>query len=211
MDLKTRAKWDRTARIFDCMTGIGPDRRWGPAKRALFSQMEGRILFLALGTGLDIEFFPPRQSITAIDISPRMLARAAPRIAAYDGELDARAMDVHALEFPDGVFDQIYTSCTFCSVPRPVEGLKQLYRVLKPGGALCMFEHTGSRFFPFNLMLNFMTGLTRAIGPDMNRPTTDNVARAGFEIRRVQHLYLDVVKTIDAVRPMASATTPGSA
>ncbi len=64
-----------------------------------------------------------------------------------------------------------------------------------------MFEHTSSRFFPFNLMLNIMTPLTREIGPEMNRPTVENVKRAGFEIKEINHIYLDVVKTITAVLP----------
>ena len=101
MDTATQGKWDRTARIFDFMTGRGPERRWGPAKRRLFAHMQGRILFLALGTGLDIESFPPGQAITAIDISPEMLAKAAPRVAAYDGDIEARVMDVHELDMDD--------------------------------------------------------------------------------------------------------------
>lgn len=57
-DIATRRKWDRAARSFDLMTGIGPDKRWEPAKRALFGRMgQGEILFLAIGTGLDIPFF----------------------------------------------------------------------------------------------------------------------------------------------------------
>ena len=64
-----------------------------------------------------------------------------------------------------------------------------------------MFEHTGSRHFPFNLMLNIMTPLSKRLGPEMNRPTVENVRRAGFEIEAVDHLYLDVVKTISAVAP----------
>ena len=77
-------------------------------------------------------------------------------------------------------------------------GLAALRRVLKPGGELRMFEHTGSRYFPFNLMMNMMTPLSRRFGPEMNRPTVDNVVRAGFRLRQVNHLYLDVVKTIVA-------------
>lgn len=201
MDLDTQAKWDRAASTFDFMNAYGPERRWGPAKRALFAAMEGRVLFLALGTGLDIQFFPPRRTITAIDISPKMLERARPRIESYDGDIDARVMDVHELEFEDGHFDQVYTSCTFCSVPGPVGGLRELFRVLKPGGTLRMFEHTGSRFYPFRLFMNVMTPLTRLVGPDMNRPTVANVVAAGFEVLEVGYVYLDVVKTIVACRP----------
>jgi ubiquinone/menaquinone biosynthesis C-methylase UbiE len=201
VDVMTREKWDRAAASFDLMSSRGPEWRWAPFKRAFFSQMEGRILFLAVGTGLDIQFFPPDKEIVGIDISSKMLELARPRAEAYAGKLSLRQLDVHDLDFEPGSFDQVFTSCTFCSVPDPVKGLESLRRVLRPGGALRMFEHTGSRYFPFNLMLHIMTPLSKRLGPEMNRPTVENVRRAGFEIEAVDHLYLDVVKTIAAVAP----------
>jgi ubiquinone/menaquinone biosynthesis C-methylase UbiE len=200
-DLATQAKWDRLAPRFDTMAAKGAEERWAPFKTRLFSNMDGKILFLALGTGLDIPFFPRGKDITAIDISPKMLEEAKDRVAAYDGRLTAEVMDVHEMTYPPESFDQVYTSCTFCSVPNPVEGLKALHRVLKPGGKLFMFEHTGSRWYPFRPMMDLMTLLTRRIGPDMNRTTVANVRAAGFRITEVDNIFLDVVKTIKAVKP----------
>ena len=201
MDDATKRKWDFSSSFYDLLA-FGPERRWAPDKRELFANMHGKVLFVAVGTGQDIPFFPPGRDIVGIDISPRMLAKAATRAANYPGELDLRVMDIHALEFPDHSFDQVVTSCTFCSVPNPVEGLRALRRVLKAGGMLYMFEHTGSRVFPFNLMLNVMTPLWKPIGPEMNRDTVANVKRAGFEIQQVKTVYLDVVKTIIARSPI---------
>lgn len=201
MDLETRKKWDAAAGLFDVMGGYGPEKRWAPHKTRLFSRMEGKILFMAVGTGLDIACFPPGQDITGIDISPRMLARAEPRVTAYPGQMTVRVMDVHEMDFPDASFDQVYTSCTFCSVPDPVKGLTALRRVLKPGGKLAMFEHTGSRIFPFNAMLNIMNPVARHLGPEINRDTVANVRAAGFGITKVTNIYLDVVKTIEATSP----------
>jgi ubiquinone/menaquinone biosynthesis C-methylase UbiE len=201
MDLENQKKWDRSARSYDFMTGLGPDKRWAPYKRKLFSHMQGRILFLALGTGLDIQFFPPDLEITAIDISPKMIEAATDRVAAYRGTLDVRQMDVHELDFDDAYFDQIYTSCTFCSVPRPIDGLKSLFRVMKPGGELRMFEHTGRAYFPFKQMFDLINPFSSRAGPNVNRPTVANVEAAGFRIREVSNVYLDVVKTIYAERP----------
>jgi ubiquinone/menaquinone biosynthesis C-methylase UbiE len=199
VDLVTKNKWNRAAASFDLMAGYGPEKRWEPVKRKLFSRMgDGKILFLTVGTGLDIPFFPEGMSITGIDISDGMLEKARPRAEAYPGKIDLRQMDVHDMSFAEGEFDQVFTSCTFCSVPNPVEGLAALRRVMKPGGELHMFEHTGSRYFPFSLMMNLMTLISRRFGPDMNRKTVENVRAAGFTLLEVNHVYLDVVKTIHA-------------
>ena len=57
MDLITQEKWDRAAGSFDMMSANGPEKRWRPAKLDVFSHMrpDAKILFMALGTGLDIE------------------------------------------------------------------------------------------------------------------------------------------------------------
>ena len=200
-DTVTQRKWDKAAPNFDVMAGNGAEKRWLPKKKELFSNMDGNILFLALGTGLDIPAFPPGQNIQAIDISPEMIKHAQDRIADYDGTIEAQAMDVHEMEFEENSFDQVFTSCTFCSVPNPVAGLEALKHVLKPGGKLFMFEHTGSRYLPFRPMMKLMSKLTEKIGPSMDRETVDNVKKAGFEVTEVDHVFLDVVKIIKAVKP----------
>lgn len=200
MDESTKRKWDFSSGFYDLLA-YGPERRWAPHKRDLFANMNGKVLFVAVGTGQDIPFFPPGRDIVGIDISPRMLAKAKTRAAKYAGSLDLRVMDIHELEFPDHSFDQVVTSCTFCSVPNPVAGLTALRRVLKAGGMLYMFEHTGSRIFPFNLMLDLMTPLWKPIGPEMNRDTVANVEKACFEIKQVNNVYLDVVRVIIARSP----------
>ena len=201
-DQQAASKWDRAAARFD-LFGAGSEKRWADYKRAFFSAMgDGRILLAAVGTGQDIQFFPPGRNIVGIDISERMLEKARPRAEAYAGSLELRKMSLHALDFPDASFDQVFTSCTFCSVPDPVKGLTELRRVLVPGGDLRMFEHTGSKWFPFSLMLDLMTPLTRLGGPEVNRDTVSNVEKAGFQVHRVYNFYLDVVKTIEAVAPL---------
>lgn len=140
-------KWDRIASFYKWSNGAA-ERRWEPAKKALFSEMgAGNILFLAIGIGEEIRIFPEKRKITAIDISPRMLARAEGKAAAYNGSIRLMRMDAQKLTFAPETFDQVFTACTFCSVPDPVQGLKELNRVLKPGGELCMFEHTRSHHF----------------------------------------------------------------
>jgi ubiquinone/menaquinone biosynthesis C-methylase UbiE len=162
--------------------------------------MCGATLMVAAGTGNDFRFFPSGQSIIAIDISHKMLERAAQKAAAYQGSLELRQMDVTQLEFPGNTFDTVVTVCTFCSVPRPIAGLRELHRVLKRGGQILMFEHVRSRIGPLGIMLDLMTPLSRRFGPDLNRDTVGNVQKAGFRIRREENVYLDIVKIIEAVK-----------
>ena len=199
MDTATQRKWDAASRSFDFIS-FGDDHRLGPHKRRLFAKMHGAILMVAAGTGNDFRFFPTGQSILAIDISPRMLERAEKKAAQYQGKIELRQMDVCQLQLPDSSFDSVVTVCTFCSVPEPVVGLRELYRVLKPGGHILMFEHVRSRIGPLGIFLDLMTPLSRRVGPDLNRDTVGNVQKAGFRIRREENVYLDIVKSIEGVK-----------
>lgn len=195
---QARSKWDRASRLYDLATR-SDDWRFGPAKRELFAGMRGLCLMLATGTGHDFAFFPPGLQIVSIDISRGMLVRAAPCAARYTGRLHLAQMDAGALGFPDATFDTIATACTFCSVPDSVRGLRELHRVLKPDGRLLALEHMRSRFGPLAVMQDLMTPLSRLWGPDLNRDTTSNIARAGFAIVR-EEICLDLVKSVEAVR-----------
>jgi ubiquinone/menaquinone biosynthesis C-methylase UbiE len=201
MDTLTTKKWDSIAKIYD-WSSFGAEIRWAPAKEKLYAQMgDGKILFLAVGTGVDFQHFPVGKDIVGIDISPKMLKKAAPRARRYQGRIELKEMDARELTFSDETFDQIFTSCTFCSVPDPVDALKELKRVLKPGGELKMFEHTASLHFPFRQLLNIMNPLTEKLGPSLNRHTVSNLKAAGFTIEQVSNIYLDIVKTIHAAKP----------
>src|SRR5271170_7935755 len=199
MDDATKQKWDDAAKSFDWLS-FGDDRRFAAYKRRLFGKMRGKSLMVATGTGNDFKYFPPGQDIVALDISPKMLEKAAPRAEGYPGTLTLREMDVCKLDYPDDMFDTVVTVCTFCSVPKPIVGLTELRRVLKPGGQILMFEHMRSGVAQFGVLLDLMTPLTRKLGPDLNRDTVGNVLKAGFRLRRVENVYMDIVRIIEAVK-----------
>jgi ubiquinone/menaquinone biosynthesis C-methylase UbiE len=195
-DDATKQKWDDAAKSFDWLS-FGDDRRFAAYKLRLFGKMQGKSLMVATGTGNDFKYFPPGLDIVALDISPKMLEKAAPRAAGYPGTLTLREMDVCRLDFPDDTFNTVVTVCTFCSVPKPILGLTELHRVLKPGGQILMFEHMRSRVAQFGVLLDLMTPLSRRFGPDLNRDTVGNVQKAGFRLRRVENVYLDIVRIIE--------------
>lgn len=195
----TRRKWDDASRGFD-LFNFAEDRRFGPHKRRLFSRISGATLMVGVGTGNDFKFLPKGLDILGIDISPKMLERARVKADKYDGTIELREMDVCQLDLPDAAFDTVTSVCTFCSVPQPLVGLRELHRVLKPTGQLLMFEHVRSGIGPLGILMDLMTPLSSRVGPALNRDTVGNVQKAGFRLRRVENVYLDIVKSIDAVK-----------
>jgi ubiquinone/menaquinone biosynthesis C-methylase UbiE len=189
---------------------FGEDVRQGDDKRRLFARARGRTILVAVGTGADIKFLPPGLDIVAIDISPGMVEKARTRAAGYEGAIELRVMDAHRLEYADESFDTAITACTFCSVPEPVRGLRELHRVLKPEGRLLMYEHVRSNVPAVGLFLDFMTYFTRfLLGPDLNRDTVGNARRAGFRILSERNVYFDIVKAVEASKlsGVTSSTT----
>jgi ubiquinone/menaquinone biosynthesis C-methylase UbiE len=193
-------KWDNAARTFDLMN-MGIERRYGERKREWFSRSAGLTLLVAVGTGLDLQYFRSDQKVIGIDISSKMLEKAGERLSTTTSGTSLVRADVRILGFGDDTFDSVVTSCTFCSVPDPVAGLKELKRVMKPGGKLLMFEHVRSDIFWMGPMMDLMTYFSRKVGPDLNRRTKQNVIRAGFRLTREINVYLDMVKLFEAVKP----------
>lgn len=190
-------KWNRAAKSID-VGRRGERVRYGPYKRHLFSKAKGRTLLVAAGTGLDFEYLPPHIEVTAIDFAPKMLERAQARVDESPAPIELVEADVTDLPFGDVRFDTALTSCTFCSVGEPVEGLREIRRVLTDRGRLLMFEHVRPSNAYLGLMMDLMNPLVRMAGPEINRRTADNVRAAGFRVTKEYNVFLDMVKLFEA-------------
>jgi phosphatidylethanolamine/phosphatidyl-N-methylethanolamine N-methyltransferase len=131
-----------------------------------------RVLIVGAGTGLDLPLFPPGVHVTAIDLTPAMVHRLLRRAARLQIPVDARPMDAQHLEFPDASFDAVILHLILAVVPDPVLCIREVQRVLRPGGSAVVFDKFVAEgahpsrirrlFNPLSLIL--FTDMTRHLG-----------------------------------------------
>jgi ubiquinone/menaquinone biosynthesis C-methylase UbiE len=159
----------------------------------------GRVLEVGVGTGKNIPFYPAGAQVTAIDLSERMLERARHRAAALGLNVDLRLMDAQRLDFPAGTFDAALASFVFCSVPDPVAGLRELGRVVRPGGDIWLLEHMRVDKPVVGRLMDVLNPLVvRAVGANINRRTVENVKLAGLKVVSAERLRGELVRLIHA-------------
>jgi len=108
-------------------------------RRRIYPHVEGRILELGLGTGVNLPYYDAPAELIGLDLSASMLASACHRPSR--ARVRCVQGDAEALPFRSGVFDYVTTSLVFCSVGSPAESLREIARVLRPGGWLMALEH----------------------------------------------------------------------
>ncbi|MCH8087253.1 MAG: methyltransferase domain-containing protein [Chloroflexi bacterium] len=198
---KTRARYNRIARAYDVAEY--------PIERLLFKRWRKRLwskvphghgLEVGVGTGKNIPFYTGNVTVTAIDLSPKMLERAKRRADRVSINVDMAEMNVEQLEFEDDVFDWAVATFVFCSAPDPIKGFRELNRVVKPSGKIYLLEHMRiDRPVIGKLMDLYNPIVVRLTGANINRRTMDNLAASGLKLERVEDLVpLGLVKLIQA-------------
>ncbi len=198
----TRARYERLSRFYDAMEARS-EKRFNPWRAKLWGMALGpRILEVGVGTGKNMPYWPREAAVTAVDLTPGMLLKAHQRAAALGLPANLRQGDVQALDFPAGSFDTVAGTFVFCSVPDPVLGLRELGRVVSPGGQVLLLEHVRAANRVLGALMDALNPLVvRMMGANINRRTVENVRAAGLEVVRVDDLDRSgIVKLIVARR-----------
>ena len=122
-------KWDRASRWYDLAIVALEVVVFRRLRSRLLKSAVGRVLEVAAGSGLNLVHYPEGLDIIAVDLSPSMLIRARNR-----GARKAAVMDAQHLAFRDGSFDTVVSTLGTCTFPDPVEALREMRRVCRPGG-----------------------------------------------------------------------------
>ncbi|MDV7246572.1 MULTISPECIES: class I SAM-dependent methyltransferase [Rhodococcus] len=185
---KVEKVFDTMSRHYDTQMGFFERFVLGPARQWAVAQASGRVLEIAVGTGLNLPLYGPQvEKVVGVDLSEGMLDVARRRIAQDRLErVEVRRGDVQELDVPDASVDTVVSTFTFCTIPDPLQASKEALRVLVPGGRIVLAEH-GPATNTIGL------ALMRAVEPLSVRFGTDHLTRdpapyleeAGFTIDTV--------------------------
>ncbi len=195
----TKSRYDRQAGSYDARNVLMELFAFRSLRPKLWSLVKGRdVLEVGAGTGANMAFYPWGIEVTAIDLSGKMISQAQKRAEREGVRVRLLEMDAQDLQFPSNTFDVAVSTCVFCSVPDPVRGLREVARVLRPGGRLIMIEHVRGPGLLGPLFDLANPLIVRITGANINRRTVANVRNAGFEIESVESRLFGILKLIVA-------------
>ncbi len=195
-----RKRYDRIAPYFEGMEAVMEGLFFRNWRKRLWAKVEGHhILEVGVGTGKNFDYYPKDARITAIDFSEQMLKQAAKKRDRKNVNVELELMDVQSLYFADNSFDTVICSFVFCSVPSAAKGLKELYRVCKPGGQVLLLEHVISSNPVIAAVMNLLNPVVVAlVGANINRNTVKSVKACAFTSVNVDERSSDIIKLIEA-------------
>jgi ubiquinone/menaquinone biosynthesis C-methylase UbiE len=204
MQAPNLARYERIAPFYDLLDLPFERRRYRALRPLLFRGLAGQLLDAGIGTGRNCEFYPPAATVSGIDTSPAMLARAYDRCPTLAAGGRLYQMDVTALKFPTGSFDGAVATFLFCVLPddQQVPALRELGRVVKPGGLIRLLEYVRPRgTFRRILSRIWQPWIAWAYGASFDRHTERHIPDAGLELVESRYVVDDLVKLLTARRP----------
>ena len=201
-DERTRRLWDRYASRYDREIRRSERLLFPGGRSWVCSRTRGEVLEVAIGTGLNLPYYPQGITLTGIDLSPAMLAIARDRAEALGLEADLREASAEALPFPDASFDTVVCTVSLCNIPGDRAAIAEMYRVLRPGGRLILLDHVASDRRWVLAIERLLEPVTiRLNGDYLTRRPLPLVEAAGFAVTGSERLKLGIIERLTAVKP----------
>jgi ubiquinone/menaquinone biosynthesis C-methylase UbiE len=201
-----RSVYERLAPAYDRSGWIVEALLLRRLRRELLSRVRCRgqcqVLEVGIGTGVNLQFYPPTAVIHGIDLSAPMLERAMARAHRLGRHVHLETMNAERLAFPDQSFDSVVSTLTMCTTPDPLQLLREMGRVCRPDGRVLFLEHGESTIPVINWALHRLApGHLRRYACHLTRDVVTLPGQAGLCIVDSRRYLFGVFALIEAAPP----------
>jgi ubiquinone/menaquinone biosynthesis C-methylase UbiE len=162
-------------------------------RQRVVPEATGRVLEIGIGAGLNLPLYSPKivQQVIGLEPSPKLLEMAR-RVERHGLSVDFVEGSAEEIPLENASVDTVVTTWTLCTIPDPDSALRQMRRVLKPGGHLLFVEHGRAPDPKVVWWQDRLTPIWKRIGGGchLNRPISSLIAGAGFRLERLKTSYM---------------------
>ncbi len=177
--------------VIDLACGIKPVQM---QRAKIVPRASGRVLEIGIGTGRNLPFYDKARlgELHGLDPAEQMHRLARKRMRQTG--INVRLITLSAEEIPeaDASFDTLLMTFTLCSIPDPAKALKEMRRVLRPGGKLLFCEHGAAPDASVRRWQDRLTPLWKPLagGCHLNRDIPALLVQGGFHVAEMETMYL---------------------
>ena len=178
-------------RVVHFACGLKPNMR---QREKVVPHARGRVLEVGIGSGLNLRFYDSTKvsKVWGLDPAPEMtrMAERAARSLPFEVEFIGLPGDQIPLE--DNSIDTVLVTYTLCTIPEPTPALRQMSRVLRPGGELIFCEHGAAPDASVRRWQDRLNPIWKRLGGggNLNRPIPALIEAGGFRINDLDTMYI---------------------
>lgn len=184
--------WDEHVlpRVVDRLLDVGEVHK---LRARACAGLEGSLVEIGFGSGLNVQHYPAAvREVAGVEPNHDAWAIARPRIEASPIPVRQSGLDGQHLAEVDGAFDSALSTFTLCTIPDHDLALREVFRVLRPGGELHFLEHGLAEDTGVERWQHRLEPLQKRVGGGchLTRQPAEAAERAGFEIVDLEVGYL---------------------